>query len=295
MRPFKSELLDQEMRDLLRHFLGSTRPSVVVLAALSLSFLGWFADSLYGAVDSHLRWWLTGARPPAGGLWTLLLAGPFLLVLIVLIVKAKKARRRHDFRVVGSSDPHGVRALVVFLSEPEAELLPHDLELGGRLDEASTRAQIRGKWRMPAEAVAFHAFAPDSVLRDLIIVGSSGVKGSQPRAADFRRWLERLWPAGGRDVRLRLLEELLPEDVPAGVDVDDLESLVQVFDEIYRRLEHEGVSRHRVVIDITSGTKLVTAAGVAVALAEGRRFQYVDRGYAVTLFDPTYQPREAAA
>ena len=57
-----------------------------MLAALSLSFLGWFADSLYGAVDSHLRWLLTDTRPPAGGLWTLLLAGPFLLVLIVLIV-----------------------------------------------------------------------------------------------------------------------------------------------------------------------------------------------------------------
>ena len=78
------------------------------------------------------------------------------------------------------------------------------------------------------------------------------------------------------------------------MDVGDLEALVQALDEIYQQLLLSGVRRDHVVIDITGGTKLVSAAGVAVALAEGRRFQVVDtHDHTVTVFDPTYQPRPA--
>jgi hypothetical protein len=207
---------------------------------------------------------------------------------------------RLNFRVHRQERSWGVEGLVLFLSPLDEEKLTRVRARVegpvGSLESAEDRARVEGPWRMPLEALAFHVFEGSSHLKEVVIVDSAGEKGSHAQLDDFRALLDRLWPGREDDrypgldglVRVRALSAIL-DDRPEGVDVFELESLVRDLDRLFHRWVEEGLHRKKVVFDITSGPKLASVAGASVALATGRRFQYVDtHDYRVHLYDPAY-------
>ncbi|MEM9553814.1 MAG: hypothetical protein AAGC60_06125 [Acidobacteriota bacterium] len=294
MRPFKRELLAQDVRGLLHHLLGSSRLGQIVFTVLTLAALGWFADSCYGVLTAWVEHWALGKPMPTTQVYSALwLTAPLVVLLTLGLIVARRAVRRLVFRVRSSREPRGVRALILFLSVPRG--LDADAAVTGSIHDPAVRARLAGPWRMLLEALVFH----DERRLEHAIVIESRAAGSKPGSRESRdeffALLDRLWPE--RSVLVRPASDLVPE-LDDGVDFFDLGALVQATDEVLRRLVGEtGLRREQVVIDVTGGTKIATAAGAAVALAEGRRFQYVaTHDYGVTVYDPTYeQPLQGAA
>lgn len=298
-REIHRELFDQERHRLLVHLLGSSHWRPVLFTVLVLTSLGWFADSLFVLADGWLRHgWLGQASPALGP--SLVLALPFPLLVLWLLLLARRARSRLNFRVHRQERPWDVEGLVLFLSPLDEEKSSQVRALvegpAGSLESKEDRGRVEGPWRMPLEALAGHTFDGGSHLKEVVIVDSSGEKGSHAQLDGFRALLDHLWPGRegdrypglGGPVRVRVLSTIL-DDRPEGVDVFDVESLVRDLDRLFHRLVEEGLHRNKVVFDITSGSKLASVAGASVALATGRRFQYVDtHDYRVHLYDPAY-------
>lgn len=75
-----------------------------------------------------------------------------------------------------------------------------------------------------------------------------------------------------------------------GVDFEDVTRLVDLVNSVYQRFYEQGIEDRDIMVDITGGQKVATIAGAAIALAEGRRFQYVSPrgGYKVHHYNVTY-------
>ena len=284
-----SNLHAQEIRALLVHFLGSRRWTVVLMAVGLLVFTGWFADSFYALLDSHLqRWWGTLMEPSP---WvTLWLSLPFVALVTFLVLQAKRARSQLVFRVTAERNPPQCRGLILFLSPPRTpEERTANLAVTGALGEPATLAQIQGPWRMPLEALAYHR----QQLREVVVVFSAGKNEAKNH---FLELVRRLWPDG--QARIRTHSEVLG-DLQDGVDFFDLEAMVAVTEALFHQLQQERhLKASEILIDITGGPKVASAAGAVVALVEWRRFQYVqqttDGDFMVTTFDPTYETAGAA-
>ena len=159
-----------------------------------------------------------------------------------------------------------------------------DTEDTADTDTTPTLARIEGPWRMPLEALAYHR----RQLREVVIVFSNGKNDAKNQ---FLELLRGLWP--DCRARLRTHSEILG-DLQDGVDFFDLEAMVEVTEELFHRLQRERhLKASEILIDITGGPKVASAAGAVVALVEWRRFQYVqqtpDGTFSVTTFDPTYE------
>lgn len=282
----RRELVDQEMKQLLSHVLGTTHWFTVFVGLAFLVTLGWFADGFYSVVEGLARW-LVLSQPPG---WELRihLAPPlfFLLLLLWILGRARRWRERLRFRVVAERPPRPAKVLVLFLSafpphQRDAILAAYE-GVQGALSDFEVRQQVEKAWRMPIEALASH----QETLSQLVVVTSPGEDGSHRLLSRFFGLLGRLWP--GHGLMLRTVEEFVPE-FDKGIDFFDLERQVQVVDSIVRQLVEEGSNPEDIVIDVTGGTKLSTVAGQSVALAEGRRFQYVfTDGYEVVAYEASY-------
>ena len=289
----RRELVDQEMKRLLSHVLGTTHWFPVLVGIAFLASLGWFSDSLFNTLDALARWAFLGQRPGQEFRVQLVLLIPFLALLGWLLGRARMWRERLRFRVVSERPPRQAKALVLFLSAPKPferdEVMASYDEISGDLADAGIREQIEKAWRMPIEALASHQRTVDQ----LVLVTSPGKYGSHGLLGNFLELVERLWP--DHRLRVRTVGDFLP-DLSNGVDFFDLERQVQALDTVIRRLVAEGLRPEDIVIDVTGGTKLSTVAGQSVALAEGRRFQYVfTEGYEVVAYEASYLEDEDGA
>ncbi len=289
----RQELIDQEMKQLLSHVLGTTQWRTVVVGLAFLVTLGWFADGLYSVVEGLARW-LVLANPPG---WQLRVhLAPtlcFLMLLLWILGRARGWRERLRFRVVAERPPRPAKAMILFLSTFRPDLRDATLasyeKVEGALADPEVRQQIEQAWRMPIEALANHQ---DSLIQ-LVLVTSPGEDGSHRLLPQFLGLLGRLWPEHG--LIIQTVDEFFPE-LDKGVDFLDLERQVQVVDTMLRTLVEDGLRPEDIIIDVTGGTKLSTVAGQSVALAEGRRFQYVfTTGYEVVAYEASYLEDQSAA
>jgi hypothetical protein len=282
-----SNLAAQQARYLLVHLLGSPQMVVVLLAVALLVSLGWFADSLFALLDALLQGAIRGDRPPSPWV-TLFLALPFLGLAVWLLRKAHTARTDLAFRVTAEPNPPSCSGLILFLSPPfsDEERLAN-LAIEGALGDPDTLARIRGPWRMPLEALAYHR----RTLKEVVVVYS---EEKNQEKNDFLDLVRKLWPNPTANICTH--SDILG-DHQGGVDFYNLEVMVDVTDRLFGHLQRERRLKPRdILIDITGGPKIASAAGAMVALVQWRRFQYVlgtDGTYTVTAFDPIYQTKEA--
>ena len=237
-----------------------TRRSYIMAAM----FAFYVAVNLFSSfTDEYLRRWGPFARPL-----------PLLLFFLLFWVGVRRARSRVAPKVVDqTANIQQCKVLVLFLSppgkdEPNLPTLLGDLSLKGRLADRSVRALLQASWRMPLEAVAAHV----PHLEKVIVIPSSGKNGTAPKAPLFRDLLAHLLP-DGRPVNILDVTSWLGPPWDKGVDFEDLKALVDILSAVDSRLGK--TPAYEIMIDITGGQKPPTAAGTAIALGEGRRFQYV--------------------
>lgn len=223
----------------------------------------------------------------------------FLLVVVWLYWSARKALARINLVIVQDENPQKCKALVLFLSPPGKDVgwLTQDPreETRGSILQEDARKKFEGSWRMPMEAVAYHL----ERLKKIVILPSSdspqklGMSSQEDgtfRNLDlFKRTV--LWFVGDKKPGLQLvgLSELNSQ-WNAGVDFENAQALVDVLEQAFDWLHNQQITDYEIMVDITGGQKVPTVAGAAVALGEGRRFQYVStRDYKVRTYDITYQ------
>jgi hypothetical protein len=181
--------------------------------------------------------------------------------------------------------PQKVRALVLFLSPASGpdrdEAFKKLSEPGFRLTKEGLSQLGKFSWRMPLEAIAYHL----ERLSYIYVIPSSdsvNAKGTHLDFSDFIKILDRL---------LENHDLCLSDDYKAGVDFENAQQLIECIESIYKNLHEKDIPDYDILVDITGGQKVPTVAGAAVALAEGRRFQYVStRDYKVIAYDITYLP-----
>jgi len=257
---------------------------VTTLAVIAvLAGLGWFTDAAFEWITDLGHWlegdsvkhWLPAHR--------LIAVGIFVLELVVLWGLASGARRRYRPRVGSETSPAQVKGLILFLSNltpAQAEGL--DTLADGLADIADFRARQGDiNWRMPLEAIAYH----HPRRREVIIITSEGPGGSNQQSALFRRVVSACF--AGAPFRLRTIGGL-DSRYGAGLDFEDVDRVSQATDDAYESLRSAGLANADILIDVTGGQK-----PNAVALAEGRRIQYVacDRGTGqchVCVYDVSY-------
>ena len=260
----------ERARRILDHLLGVNSGWATLAVVAILTGLGFFTDSLFewlvdfGAIleGRQVDNWF-----PIHRLLALVI---FAFELILLALLARKARRRYRPRVGSETSPAPVRGLILFLSnlDPKtAQALEESAHGLSGMDEF--RAQHGAlNWRMPLEAIAYHA----TRLKEVLIITSAGPHGSTVQSSLFHRVVDQCFPDAG--FRLRSIGELDTRYSP-GLDFEDVDLVSQATDDAYECLRQGGLRHSDILIDITGGQKPNAAAATAVALAEGRRIQYV--------------------
>lgn len=260
----------ERARRIFQHLLGVHGVRAALGVVLLLAGLGWFTDSLFEWIQDLGRWLEGGTVEdwlPAHRIIALSVFGAELVVLWVL---ARGAQRRYRPRVGAETAPAPVRALILFLSNlpPKSaeELEEVAAELAGMDDFRARHGALN--WRMPLEAIAYHL----PRLAEVFVVTSEGASGSNLQCALFRRVVERCFPGTG--LRLRTVGEL-DTRYGNGLDFEDVDRVSQATDDAYEALRAGGLRPADILIDVTGGRKPNAVAATAVALAEGRRIQYV--------------------
>jgi len=237
-----------------------TRRSYIMAAM----FAFYVAVNLFSSfTDEYLRRWGPFARPV-----------PLVVFFVLFWVGVRRARSRVAPKVVDqTADIQPCKVLLLFLSppgkdEPNLPALLNDAYIKGRISDRAVRERLQASWRMPLEAVAAHVRR----LRKVVVIPSSGRSGTAGKAPLFRDLLLHLLP-NQESVEILDVTAWLGAPWDKGVDFEDLKALVNVLIAIESRLEK--TPPYEIMIDITGGQKPPTAAGTAIALGEGRRFQYV--------------------
>lgn len=289
----------QLARQAFLSMLGSLNSKVVFFVLILLLLFNWFSDVLYS--------WLSGDE---GKLWTdffkLSVLVLFPLALFFFLHHAKRAADQLRVAVSRVKNPKDVRGLILFLSAPEGQEkgIIDDL-VNFKPDElAENFRDLRdfdlvnfGKWRMPLEAIKAHYGQLDYVVligsaRDTVYDPKTKVgkekEGSYEFCQAFFALLAKLSPT--RRIQGLCHHEIEGAGYPQGVKFNDVEQLVAATQEAYTYLvEKEGLNVREILVDITGGTKFVSAAATVVALNAGRRIQYVDtNSYALHVYDITY-------
>lgn len=267
----------------LRSLAGSTQWSVVILALLLLLLFSWFTDQLWDVISAR-KW-------PDVTQWSALIAFPLSLAVLLYYARSVAKAVVPDVACerVDQNSVQKVACLILFLSPPskDSESVQHwtsDANLKGCL--SSCLGKMQGPWRMPFEGIALHS----GRLKHIAVICSADLQDSQDGTwrhfETFRKLARHLLGTDDVDVfnaGARLLDK-------AGVDFEDAAILVQLVNEVYRHFRELGFKEADILVDITGGQKVPTIAGAAIAMAEGRRFQYVStRDYKVRLYDVTYK------
>jgi hypothetical protein len=212
--------------------------------------------------------------------------------------------------VVQDDRPARVKGLVLFLSPPgqDTDLIQQifDGKTASGINDKHFRERFVGAWRMPLEAIFYHLERLKEVViipsADLTKADGSQVPGTFLKVEMFIRLVSTLIqlsnPKG--DLRLRGFAQCIADsnldekpcaDFSRGVDFEKVAPLVEAVEFSYDILRSLGIPSYDVLVDITGGQKVPTVAGAAVALADGRHFQYVStHDYQVRTYDVTYLP-----
>lgn len=260
----------EQARRVIQHLLGSHSGRTAAVAVTVLVGLGWFTNALYEWL-TDLGNWLGGAT--VAHWWPthrLIAVGFFLLELLVLGALARGARKRYRPRVGAEKAPAPVHGLILFLSNLQAEQLQ---ALVTALPALRGIEDFRARfgtfnWRMPIEAIAYHVTRLDQV----VLICSPGKSGSTGQLEQFRNLLAAIFPDAGFAVRDAAQ---LDSRYSGGVDFEDVDRVSQATDDAYVWLLDQGLAYSEILIDVTGGQKTNAIAATAVALAEGRRIQYV--------------------
>lgn len=270
------------------HLLGSGNLRVIAAVVAMLIGISWLGDTLFELLtdldaaaqgQTIENWWPLHRRIGVGF---------FAAELVVLWWLARDVRRRYRPRIGSDPKPAQARGLILFLSNlkpgPLDELTAKMPELTGI--DAFRAGAGENNWRMPLEAIAYHL----PRLQRVVAVCSAESIVQWPR---FQELVRQLF----RDAVLDLCElsELCPqdEDYQGGLAFDDVATVARATDDALDALLAAGLPLSDILIDITGGQKPNAVAATAVALAEGRRIQYVSgKGaapYDVTVYDVTYE------
>lgn len=272
-------LQQERLYRVLIHHLGSARPMSLVVALLFLMAFSWATDIVYEIGEGIL------------GSWTRWVAfGLFMILVLTFILAARNSAARFRPRVIEDDSPTKVRGLILYLSVIAGEYgqqIEENVSAG--LTLASFRESFaRLAWRMPVEAIAYH----QGRLRHVIVITShsrDNNPGSHEQFTLFRDLVRTLFPGD-----LEVLDlSACGTGHTARLDFEqDIDGLTQATDDAFRLLsEGKGLRAGDILIDVTGGTKPSTIAGASVALAEGRRVQYVSTSdYRIRTYDVTYEP-----
>jgi len=273
----------QQARHIVTHLLGSGRLTSILKVMVVLIAIGWFGDSLF-------EWWTDIGLYLKGGAvsdwWPLhrLFAVLFLAVIVTrLWWLARQAEAHTRPTVVVDSRPRRASGLILYLSplgSEELQKLQDGLPALTGLE--AFRQRFGGwRWRMPLEAITYHL----PTLRRVVVISSAHGGGSRRQVPVFKALADRLFP--GADLRVQDVAELDSSYEP-GLDFEDVEKVAAATDDAYVRLRSAGLDHEDILIDVTGGAKTSSVAGAVVALAEGRRIQYVTSRYQVLVYDVTY-------
>jgi hypothetical protein len=264
---------------------------------LVILFTLWISLNLFSSGVDKLVEGVPGLR---SGPWGAVVRMLPLVILIGIIYRGvQRAKRRIRLRANQDDNPQTCEALILFLSPPgkDASRLKDwltDTNLRCRVADKIVRERFQGSWRMPLEAIGWHV----GRLKKIVIIPSCDdpldpkkKDGTFRNLTDWRLLLNWFLPFPER-IEIRDVTEP-PFNRPVGVDFEKLQELFDVLEEIIRWLNEGGTKDYEIMIDITGGQKVPGVAGAAVALGEGRRFQYVStRDYRVHSYDPTYNSDE---
>lgn len=281
---------------LLRWYFGEHTGTTLGFSVALLIFGGLFVNGLFQIILDGIIFWQ--------GVLTL---APFPLLGFYILWKARQDLPKVHIGVEERTHPEEARALILFLS-PLSSGSGNDTDMVRSLIEANgspnhesflskaLRDRFQGPWRMPLEAIAHHYAALDHLVTipssghiDPQAGGSSNSKRSTHAIeADFHKLITCLTPAGGHPIALHPIAEL-GDRWQTGADFESVADLVECIEAAYGYLDHQGLNDADILVDITGGQKPSTIAGAIVALAEGRRFQYVStHDWAITRYDVTY-------
>ena len=279
----------EQARRILLHLLGGGDLRALVLVVAVLVSMGWLTDSLFEWM-SDVGDYLHG-RPVADWfpLHRLVSVGSFGLLLGWLLVLAAGARKRYRPRVGKDEQPAQARGLILFLSSlivDESKQLDQPKALREKLKQLDGIEAFRAhfgrlNWRMPLEAIAYHLPRLDHV----IVICSQGELGSAKQLPLFRELCGRVFAA--ERFHLKDAGEL-DSRFGHGLSFEDVDTVSRATDHAFQWLLDQGIAVSDILIDITGGQKPNAAAATAVALAEGRRIEYVTFDYRVTVYDVTY-------
>lgn len=271
-----------------KQLLGDSQPTAIAITLALATTLGWFGTASY---EVFLRLFDPQHALPGSPLAMLAALAAFPLLAAVLLHLARGQARRVPLRIAQHEVPRPARALIMFLSTPgDDETLLQAIGAGtapALLLDRSWREQLKRSWRMPVEAIAYHMGA--GTLERIALIPSTETAAL---AGLFAKLVARITndrvkvyaPAGAG-------WEVVDNDTPTrGCGYEDAEALAGTVEAAYAALTGAGYQDSEILIDITAGQKVAGVAGAAIALAEGRRFQYVStRDYHVRSYDITYQ------
>jgi len=287
----------------VRHLLGSGDLRVIAGVVALLVGLGWFTDSLFEWLTDFGTWLGGGTVTTWWPVHRVLAVGFFVLELLALALLARGARKRYRPRVATDPEPTPVRGLILFLSNlrrSDADELAAGLTAIADLDGFRARFGALN-WRMPLEAIAYHRARLHEVTlicsRDETGSDGTSVPGSAAQWPLFRDLAGRLFPQAAFTLRDAAH---LDSRYTGGVPFEDVDRVSQVTDDAFADLLRRGLPTSEILIDVTGGQKPNAVAATAVALAEGRRIQYVARDcrtglYRVKVYDVTYEPESAVS
>lgn len=275
----------EQARRVVQHLLGGGELRTMAMVVAMLVGVGWFADSLYGWLEDIGN--ALEGRPVDDWfpLYRVIAVTAFVSGFLYLYQLARAARTLYRPSIESTTEPPKVRGLILYLSNLRADEEERlRAKMTGLVDMQGVRAlPERINWRMPLEAIDYHL----PRLTDVILICSAGDGGSARQATLFKELVARLFPQA--TVRLAELGELEPKYLN-GISFDDVDRVADATDNAYGYLTDKGLTDGEILIDITGGYKTNAIAGMAVALAEGRRIQYVStETYGVCVYDVTYE------
>lgn len=289
-------LQQQYLQQLLRALSGSHEKAAMLVIVSVIVLLGWLGGSVQNLLEATsirlIYGFLFGLISDSAVIDDSVIAVPIvlgtlaLIALAVLFYRATRFGETLHFMVTTNPSPAAAQALILYLSNPGEKDVALIDSLNGDVADLSIRKQFRGPWRIALEAIAYHK----PILREVIVIPSAdshGHTGSHGYVELFKSLVARL--GNGSAPRVRCIGEFMP-DYLEGVDFENMETLYEVTSQLFSKLIDEGLSQDAIVVDITSGNKVTTTTGTIIALAEGRRFQYINStDHAVVTYSSGYE------
>ena len=276
----------------IRHLFGANTFIAGIFSFFLLTALGWWINSSH---HFFIEYYFKGNSESLPQVGYSLLAVIVSVMIPWILAHLFRARVRPTGTTTGAI-PAKVRILFLSPNFPprdgrECPVKKQLTERTKHLDDLSFLGTH--PWRIALEGIRSH----EESLEKIIVISSADregiegetVQGTYHEFPTFRTLTESLY-----------LNQPGPEIIPLGVatnidryrqgvDFENAEELVESIDAVFETLSKQGYSDDEIITDVTGGQKPTSAIAAVMALAEGRRFQYVStHDYQVKTFNLTY-------